>query len=169
MTVIYRRPLQSEAEAMAALHVACWREAYRGIVPDELLDRVDMADRAMRWRGYLSVDDPTFTLAAYADGLLAGFVRSGQIVDRLLPEAGRHIHAIYVLERFQRRGIGRGLMRAALDSARTHGEADVSLGVLTANRKARAFYDAIGGQAEFDTVYNWSGHQLPETIYRFRT
>ncbi len=169
MTVVYRRPLYAEADAMAALQVACWREAYRGIVPDELLDHVDMADRAMRWRGYLSVDDPSFTLAAYVDGILAGFVRSGLIADRLLPEADRHIHAIYVLERCQRRGIGKALMRAALDSASAHGGTDVSLGVLTANRKARAFYDAIGGRAAVETVYDWSGHQLPETIYRFQT
>src|SRR5450759_1469686 len=36
--------------AIAEFQTACWREAYRGVVPQEYLDRITVADRGARWR-----------------------------------------------------------------------------------------------------------------------
>ena len=36
--------------AIAEFQTACWREAYRGVVPQEYLDRITVADREARWR-----------------------------------------------------------------------------------------------------------------------
>ena len=35
--------------AIAEFQTACWREAYRGVVPQEYLDRITVADREARW------------------------------------------------------------------------------------------------------------------------
>ena len=45
MTTGYRVPAVADAEAIARLHVASWREAYAGIVPQAILDAVDLDDR----------------------------------------------------------------------------------------------------------------------------
>lgn len=39
-----------DIEAVARFQTDCWREAYRGLVPQECLDRVTATDRALRWR-----------------------------------------------------------------------------------------------------------------------
>ncbi len=43
----------SDSRSIAQFHTGCWREAYRGLVPQEYLDRVDVDDRAKRWRDRL--------------------------------------------------------------------------------------------------------------------
>jgi hypothetical protein len=40
-----RRASQSDARAIAEVHVASWRETYRGIVPDAFLDALSVAER----------------------------------------------------------------------------------------------------------------------------
>ena len=53
MTVSCRVPTPAVADKLTLLHVACWREAYRGIVPDTVLDCIDIADRTGK---YVSAD-----------------------------------------------------------------------------------------------------------------
>ncbi len=38
-----------DARAIAELHTAVWREAYRGLVPDQYLDTTTVEDRRTRW------------------------------------------------------------------------------------------------------------------------
>ena len=43
----------------------------------------------------------------------------------------------------------------------------LSVDVLTQNRKARAFYAAMGARFVRNDLYHWDGHALDETIYLF--
>ena len=45
-----RAPAAPDLPAIAEFQTACWREAYRGVVPQEYLDRITVADREARWR-----------------------------------------------------------------------------------------------------------------------
>jgi ribosomal protein S18 acetylase RimI-like enzyme len=65
---------------------------------------------------------------------------------RLVPELAdypAHLH-IDLLPGFQGRGYGRRLVDAFLGAARQAGARGVHLGMLTANTKARGFYDRLG-------------------------
>ena len=42
---------------LARLHVAAWRAAYRGLVPDEFLDGLDPDARAARFRSWLAAGE----------------------------------------------------------------------------------------------------------------
>jgi hypothetical protein len=44
-----RRAELSDAKGIAAVHVAAWRVAYRGLLPDDVLDRLSIEDSAKRW------------------------------------------------------------------------------------------------------------------------
>jgi GNAT superfamily N-acetyltransferase len=54
-----------------------------------------------------------------------------------------HLH-MNLLPGFQRQGHGRGLMETFLAAAHSAGATRVYLAMLTANVKARAFYDRLG-------------------------
>ena len=70
MPLTYRSPNVDDAETIAGLHVTCWREAYAGIVPDELIVSVDMAYRTTRWRGYPAQGgNATFLAEVAGEGL----------------------------------------------------------------------------------------------------
>jgi ribosomal protein S18 acetylase RimI-like enzyme len=127
-----RRAAVADARAIAEVHVASWLAAYRGIVPDEWLDRLDVNTRTAQWTEWLSGGE-TRTLLAERDGRVDGFV-----TVRL--ETG-DVAALYVAPERMRRGIGRALMRAAHEELET----DVAyLWVFAANQVAIAFYEAEG-------------------------
>ena len=165
-TVTYLSPGPERAEDISRVHVASWREAYAGIVPADILANVDLADRAARWRGYLGAGGyPTFL--ALVAGEPAGFIRTGQLGEPLCEGADGHVYALYILQRFHRRGIGRRLMGlAAAEWLQQEGKS-FSVGVLTANQPARAFYEALGARFVRPDIYQWHGHALDESLYIF--
>ena len=162
----YRIPTVADAEAIARLHVASWREAYRGIVPDSVLDTVDVDDRIARWRSYLAVEGMVTFLAEVA-GAAAGFIRAGKPIEPIVEGADGHIFALYVLRRHHRQGIGRGLLGRAARQWLAQGGRALSGGVLTDNAPAVAFYQGVGASFAQADTYHWDGHDLPESIYVF--
>ena len=166
MNAGYRIPTPADAEAIARLHVASWREAYAGIVPPSILDNLDMADRITRWRGYLAGEGVTFL--AEAEGAPAGFIRAGTPAKPLVEAADGHVFALYILRQHWRRGIGSRLLGLAASAWHAQGGRALSVGVLTENAPAKAFYEAVGGTFVRHESYAWDGHELPESIYVFR-
>ena len=61
-----REASQGDAAAIAGVHVRAWRVAYRGLLPDDLLDRLSVEDREESWRGILedAGDESSDLLAA---------------------------------------------------------------------------------------------------------
>ena len=161
----YRTPTVADAEVIARLHVASWREAYAGIVPAGVLGNVDIDDRVARWREYLAGDGVTFL--AEAGGEAAGFIRAGVPPEPLVAGADGHIFALYVLRRFHRRGMGAGLLARMASEWLGRGGVALSVGVLTENAPAVAFYKAMGAVFAQAETYRWDGHDLPESIYVF--
>lgn len=168
MTFSYRRPRDDEAVAMAALHVQCWREAYRGIVPAAILDAVDMAEREAAWRKHLA-DPGLFACTAVAAAGPVGFVLAGRNNDPGLPSADGQIAAIYVLARCHRQGIGRRLMAETAGWWRRQGGQALALRVLADNAVARAFYEKLGGRLIRTSTYEWHGHALADAAYIFES
>jgi len=166
VTADYRVPTLADAEAIARLHVASWREAYQGIVPSSILDNVDVDERIARWRGYLGGVGVTFL--AEVDGVAAGFIRAGALSEPMVEDADGHIFALYVLRRHHRRGIGRRLLGLVAREWLARGGRALSVGVLTENAPALAFYQGVGACFAQAETYCWDGHELPESIYVFR-
>jgi len=126
-----------DAPEIARVHVASWRVAYRGMIPDEVLDGLSVAERTERW--YERLEQGTTTLVALSDTALVGFcaLRRG---------AGGpvEIGALYLDPEVLRQGIGTRLIRETLRRLRADGEREVTLGVLAGNVRARAFYARLG-------------------------
>jgi ribosomal protein S18 acetylase RimI-like enzyme len=88
--------------------------------------------------------DTAGALVAELDGEVAGYVSLGR-PTRL--ESNRHVlsvHGLAVAPAFQRRGLGRALLRAAVEEAGERGARRLTLRVLATNAGARALYDACG-------------------------
>jgi ribosomal protein S18 acetylase RimI-like enzyme len=136
--VTVRAAALADAPAIAAVHVAGWEGAYRGMVPDEEIDRRTVAWRTEMWEGILqaTVDgNRPWVAVAQRDGATIGFASMS-----LRPPTAE-ITAIYVDPAVWRSGAGTALMDAALARATASGCADVTLWVLEPNLRARAFYE----------------------------
>jgi hypothetical protein len=70
-----------DAEAVGRVHVTAWRAAYRGLLPDELLDRLDPATRASTWRDGLAAGEVELLLIDDDRGTVVGIATSGPIAS----------------------------------------------------------------------------------------
>jgi ribosomal protein S18 acetylase RimI-like enzyme len=163
----YRKPRPDEAEAFAALHVLCWREAYPTYLPPELMATFSTEKRLPMWQAAL-VNPERFILGAYADDVAVGFVMSGATDEKHIPEQDGHLRALYIAASQHRRGIGRHLAFAAAQHWVGEGGSTLTIGVLTANKPARAFYERLGAELVGESTYYWDGFALPDCLYIWR-
>jgi ribosomal protein S18 acetylase RimI-like enzyme len=96
----------------------------------------------------LLVSPTSMILLSEVDGEVTGFAIL-KIVDAppisiLQPRRRAFVDTIAVLPEYQRRGIGKALMNAAIEWGRSNGAQDLELGVVEFNQNAIAFYEHLG-------------------------
>jgi GNAT superfamily N-acetyltransferase len=96
-----------------------------------------------RWQATL--EDPAVTmLLAEDDGELTGFTACGESRDADAgPEVGE-VRTFFVAASHWGRGVGRALMKAALEDLRERGYAEATVWSFADNERANAFYEAHG-------------------------
>jgi ribosomal protein S18 acetylase RimI-like enzyme len=138
----------SDARAVAELVIEAWQAAYRGILPDALLDGLQVEPRMRRWQARLERQPPA-TLVLERAGQLLGLVWFGPCRDAAdAEEAVGELNAVYVAAGHWRRGHGSTLMDGALAALREMGCVEVTLWVLRDNARAIRFYERHGFQAD---------------------
>jgi len=142
-----RTATADDASGVARVHVDTWRTAYRDILPASVLSALSYEARTERWRENLKQAGPQqFTLVAEDDGgEVVGFAGGGPERDET-PGYDGEIYAVYVLAQQQRCGIGRQLMGVSARHLMDQGFGAAMLWALEVNGRARAFYEALGGQ-----------------------
>jgi ribosomal protein S18 acetylase RimI-like enzyme len=166
--ITLRPAVPFDADGIARVHVQCWRDAYTGIIPAERLAAMSVAERAQRWRHILTLPAPDEAVfVAMQEGAVVGFGDCGRQRSPQLDYAGE-FNAIYVLKEIQRAGVGRQLMAAMRDHLQTCGIASASLWVVKENEGARAFYEALGGQAIAEKTEHRESYTLNEVAYGWR-
>jgi len=159
-----------DAPVVALVHVRSWQTAYRGLVPQEYLDALEVARRRVVWISIVAQTDwpQTGTLVAEREQGVIAFVnvRPTRDDDEDPAHVGE-VAAIYALPGIWGQGVGQGLMAAALDSLARAGFGQATLWVLDTNTRARRFYEAGGwrtdGAAKRD---DRRGFPLREVRYR---
>jgi len=164
-----RRADQSDASAIARIHVDTWQAAYRDDLPDELLDSLSVTGREMQWDGILENPEPrSGVFVAERDGEIVGFANCGACRDEDLQEFDvGEIYALYVHPDRWREGIGSELLRRCVEFLGDQEYDFMALWVLETNRQARDFYEKAGfipdGSEEID---DRQGFELPKLRYR---
>jgi predicted N-acetyltransferase YhbS len=154
-----------DAPAIAQVHVASWRTTYRGIFPQDLLDRLSVEDRATSWHALLANPPArSITLVACDEaGQVVGFVSGGAERTGSLGCDGE-LQGIYLLEGAQRRGLGTQLTRRLARELHTLGFHSMAVWVLARN-PFRKFYEALGAQVIAEHQIERGGESYTETAY----
>lgn len=149
-----RREEPDDAEAIAGVHIRGWQAGYAGVIPDEVLRRLNVRAWAQRRRdlGTADPEHPFTTLVAEAYGVITGFAtfgpyRNNQDRGDLDPTYGE-IVAIYVEPARWGTGTGRALLAAARAGLAERGWIEYRLWVLADNVRARHFYERSGLSAD---------------------
>jgi GNAT superfamily N-acetyltransferase len=140
-----REARPGDAEAIARAHTMSWQTSYRGILPDNVLDHIDVGQRAASRRKILA-DRSIFQLVGYdvTHGDIVGLCDAGP-PRRGMPYGGE-IYALYMVQHAKRYGLGQEMLERTQGWLAAQGKRSLIIWVLEANTYARGFYEAMGGQ-----------------------
>lgn len=143
-----RRAKPSDARGIAEVHVGAWKSAYRGLLPEPVLERLSVEDAEARWQERLAEPWAELLVLTEDEGI-AGYVGYGPTRDEALdPKKVGEVYVLYVAPSAWRKGYGSALLREALDNLRKEGNPEVVVWVLYNNQQAIAFYEAAGFVAD---------------------
>lgn len=145
---LIRKAVLDDALAIARAHVNSWRSAYRGLLPDDRLARLDCHHMAERFRETIATGSEDIYVVEET-GTVAGFLALGPCRDcDMDQESAREIYALYLSPEYWRRGIGRSTCERAEEILKSQGYSKALLWVFEDNRRARRFYEAMGFTAD---------------------
>ena len=150
--MIVRPAVLSDARGIAEVHVRSWQAAYRGLMPQDVLDALSIDDRADRWRSIIADPHPLTigTLVAESDERIIGWVSFGAGRDEGTDAEGE-VYGIYSDPGFWSRGVGHALIVAAEAALIAAGNRTGFLWVLDGNERADGFYERHGWAADGST------------------
>ncbi len=158
---------ESDVVGLVDTHVAAWQVAYRGIMPDSVLDNISLEKRHENWIRALQ-DTNRCNYVYDENARILGFASYGPSRDE---DADSLIMAeligLYVHPDAWRRGIGYSLWdRVECDLRSDFTEA--TLWVIQNNSRARCFYEAMGFVEETgkQRLLPWYDCELYEVRYR---
>ena len=132
--VVLRTVALLDAERVAAFQIACWQEAYRGLVPEAFLNAMDLQIRTEAWRRRIELREREVVLAVTGIELVG--------VARWTPAALTELNTLYVSERARGTGLAARLLEAAI------ADGPATLWVFSGNARALRFYEKHGFDLE---------------------
>ena len=156
-----RHAVVDDADAIERIRTDTWRDAYRGLIPDSVLD--GLGYDATRRRAQMSaLPVHAFVLVAEDDGAaVVGFCIGGRSRTPDDPFSGE-VYAIYVLPAHQGMGIGRELIRESARELASRGLDSLLIWVLRENAPSRRFYERMGGVHVRDEEREIEGVRITE-------
>lgn len=158
-----RQAVLGDESALAYVHVTSWRETYKGIVKDVILDNLNMNQRTEYWRSVILKGEIIIYLAENEDEKIIGFASGGVNRSKNLGYDGE-LYSIYLLKAYHFSGIGSKLFQKVAYEMQVLGYASLVVWVLEEN-KAREFYEKFNpkrvgrayleGLECFEIAYGW--------------
>lgn len=137
-----------DAAAIACVHVDSSQTTYRDLLPNDYSNKFSYEKRVNNWENSLGVSTKAQTnyfiyVAENSVGEIVGFIDGGLVRDDSTYQG--EIYALYILEAYQRKGIGRSLIKAIALRLSQSGLTSIMVWVLAGN-PAVHFYQALDAQ-----------------------
>jgi ribosomal protein S18 acetylase RimI-like enzyme len=167
--MIVREAKITDAPAIARVNLDTWRTAYRKIIPAYYFAQLSYEKGESRWQEILKNVKNTgdFVYVAENDsGQIVGFAAGG------CERTGKYVYegelfAIYILDEYQRQGIGRQLVRTVATRLAELTLNSMLVWVLGDNSACR-FYEFLGGEKVEEQQTSRAGVALKEIAYGWR-
>src|SRR5699024_885685 len=163
--MLIRKAIVSDAEKIAYVHVKSWQTTYENILPQKMLANLSYEQRTKQWVN--NIKNGKIYVAEDTDKKIVGFSTGGKERTGNYPDFTGELYAIYILEEFQRQGIGRQLLRPVLNDVCALEMTSVLVWVLEHNPAAE-FYKAMGGVYVDKTNIEMAGKSYQEFAYGWK-
>lgn len=154
-----RRATSDDLSGVIDVFLGCWRESYRGVLPDAAIDAMTDERAEALWRRVLAASDGV-VLVAEREGEILGATRYA--VDG----SDGAVHSLYVAPRAHGEGIGKMLLEAATDALRKVGADSGRLWVFASNAPSIGFYESRGWRHDGTTRVQAEFGQLEQRMHR---
>lgn len=144
-----REMTESDCKAIGELYSAAWKEGYKGLIPQHLLDRMTPERYEVRARVNGFLEGGSFVAAD--DGVIVAHCHARAANEPEMSGWGE-IHTLYTLPEYWRRGYGAAVLGRAERWLFEQGFHDVYLYVLDGNERAERFYRSQGYFPNLDTL-----------------
>ena len=163
--ITVRRARAEDAEEIAAVHDAAWREAYWGIIPGRELEKM-LARRGPLW-WHSSISRGSSLSILDFDDTICGYVSYGRNRISALPCQGE-IFELYMMPEFQGLGFGRRLFEAAGQDLKQNHLHSFIVWALAENSRAIGFYQNMGGAIIKEADEHFGDRRCKRLAFAFR-
>jgi ribosomal protein S18 acetylase RimI-like enzyme len=155
---------QADVRGLMRVHGLAWREAYAGLLPDEILQQqsADPSDEEVQhWSEELRQNRNGVLVATDTNETIRGFA------DIQWSEDEAELKAIYVEPDYWGQGIGTALLERCLELF-PDGVDTLRLEMLSDNETGREFYEARGFERTGTSEHEIGDESYPTDIYTLR-
>jgi len=143
MGCFIRYATTEDAKALGYIHSQSWKVAYKGIIPDNVLDNITEEKREKYFLKALSENREEDALI-FKNNVPVGLTCIGRCRDEDKDSSYGEIWGIYILPTYWNQGIGIELMNWGMGQLKIKGYSKATLWVLEENYNARKFYEKVG-------------------------
>ncbi|MCZ9639138.1 GNAT family N-acetyltransferase [Pseudomonas sp. NC26] len=166
--LLVRKPLSSDAAAIATLHVRSWQSAYNGLLSAHYLNALSASvERRVAFLTHAIEAGSPCIRVAELNRQVVGWVSFGASRDEDAAASTAELMAIYLDPAFWACGIGTVLWTEAQQVMRDDGYQHVSAWVLDGNERARHFYTKRGFTPEAGSQRVIEENSEPLALTRF--
>ncbi|MEK3989983.1 MULTISPECIES: GNAT family N-acetyltransferase [Robertmurraya] len=160
-----RKAIPADAKGIAKVHVDSWRTTYKHIFPDDYLQSLTYESREELWNGV--IPNGHVYVAENHQGEIVGFSSGGKERTGDYPGYEGELYAIYILQEYQGKGIGRQLVKPLIEQFKNEGMNSMTVFVLEEN-PSKHFYQSLGA-TEIDRLKDTiAGKEVIELVYGWK-
>ncbi len=142
--IFCRKATVGDAELIVRVRSIIWRETYRGIYPDEMLESYDLAASEARFAARIL--DPSHEIFLYFDGEdCIGYFAIGPSNFGSYKDFDLCLNNLYLRKEYKGLGLGKRAFQTVWDSCKARGISKFFCGCNYHNKPAMAFYAHMGG------------------------
>ena len=160
-----RRAKVKDAGDIAYVRITGWRQSYKGLMPDELLDKLDIEADTKRLReAFADKENKALRFVVEQAGKIIGMGACGKARKSEDDKRGE-VYAIYLLDEVKGQGIGTQFMSEMTGVLAAKGFESLQVCVLESNTPARMFYEKLGGRLAGKGVFKFDGFEMADVTY----
>ncbi len=150
---LIRKAKSDDISSVAFINAEVWQTTYLGIIDQDFLKTITQEQQLPRAKRLVESTDLCCLVAEnILTKELAGFACFGENREPKV-DAACELQAIYLLDKFQKIGIGKMLFDFGVKEFKECSKQRMTVSVFEANKSARFFYERLGGiQIENDHV-----------------
>lgn len=133
-----------DCRSLALLKRRVWETTYRGIYPNEKLDKYDVDLNENKFKNMIKEQSQKL-FVVLKDSEIIGYISCGKIM-RAFDKHTHDIGLLYLLKEYQGKGIGAKLFQFAKDELKNQGVTEFIVSCNKYNFSAQEFYKKMGGK-----------------------